>query len=51
MALIISEPQTRKLIDMPAALKVVDKMFPRPRRGKARSSRAAGSKEALGSSI
>jgi len=27
MALIISEPQTRKVIDMPTALKVVDKMF------------------------
>jgi ornithine cyclodeaminase/alanine dehydrogenase-like protein (mu-crystallin family) len=27
MALIISEPQTRKLIDMPAALKCVDRMF------------------------
>jgi len=27
MALIISEPHTRKVIDMPTALKVVDKMF------------------------
>jgi len=37
MALIISEPQTRKLIDMPAALKCVDKMFHDRAAGKVRS--------------
>ena len=37
MALIISDPQTRKLIDMPAALKVVDKMFHDRAAGKVRS--------------
>ena len=37
MTLIISEPQTRKLIDMPAALKVVDKMFHDRAAGKMRS--------------
>lgn len=37
MALIISEPQTRKLIDMPAALKCVDKMFHDRATGKMRS--------------
>lgn len=37
MALIISEPQTRKLIDMPTALKVVDKMFRDRAAGKARN--------------
>ena len=37
MALIISEPQTRKLIDMPLALKVVDKIFHDRAAGKIRS--------------
>jgi ornithine cyclodeaminase/alanine dehydrogenase-like protein (mu-crystallin family) len=37
MALIISEPQTRKLIDMPTALKCVDKMFHDRAAGKVRS--------------
>jgi ornithine cyclodeaminase/alanine dehydrogenase-like protein (mu-crystallin family) len=37
MALIISEPQTRKLIDMPAALKCVDTMFRDRAAGKMRS--------------
>lgn len=37
MALIISEPQTRKLIDMPAALKCVDRMFHDRAAGKMRS--------------
>ncbi len=37
MALIISEPQTRKLIDMPAALKCVDRMFHDRAAGKVRS--------------
>ena len=37
MALIISEAQTRKLIDMPLALKVVDKIFHDRGAGKIRS--------------
>jgi ornithine cyclodeaminase/alanine dehydrogenase-like protein (mu-crystallin family) len=37
MALIISEPQTRKLIDMPAALTLVDGMFRARAAGKVRS--------------
>jgi len=37
MALIISEPQTHKLIDMPAALKCVDTMFRDRAAGKMRS--------------
>ena len=37
MALIISEPQTRKLIDMPMALKVVEGMFRDRAMGKVRS--------------
>ena len=37
MALIISEPQTRKSIDMPAALKCIDKMFHDRAAGKMRS--------------
>lgn len=37
MTLIISEPQTRKLIDMAVALKVVDKMFHDRAAGKMRS--------------
>jgi len=36
MALIISEPQTRKLIDMPTALKCVEKMFRDRAAGKVR---------------
>ena len=37
MALIISEPQTRKLIDMQTALKLVDEMFRDRAAGKVRS--------------
>ena len=37
MALIISEPQTRKLIDMPVALKIVENMFRDRAAGKMRS--------------
>src|SRR5437870_3912606 len=37
MALIISEPQTKKLIDMPLALKVVEEMFRDRGAGKVRS--------------
>jgi ornithine cyclodeaminase len=37
MALIISEPQTRKLIDMPQAIKVVDRIFHDRAAGKMRS--------------
>src|SRR5438445_11932035 len=37
MALIISEPQTKKLIDMPMALKVVEEMFRDRAAGKVRS--------------
>lgn len=37
MALIVSEPQTRKVIDMPMALKVVDQMFRDRAAGKVRS--------------
>jgi ornithine cyclodeaminase/alanine dehydrogenase-like protein (mu-crystallin family) len=37
MAVIISEPQTRKLIDMPTALKCVDRMFQDRAAGKVRS--------------
>jgi ornithine cyclodeaminase/alanine dehydrogenase-like protein (mu-crystallin family) len=37
MALIISEPQTKKLIDMPLALKLVDEMFRARAAGKVRS--------------
>ena len=37
MALIISEPQTRKLIDMPAAVKLVDKIFRDRAAGKMRN--------------
>jgi alanine dehydrogenase len=37
MALIVSEPQTKKLIDMPTALKLVDKMFRDRGAGKVRS--------------
>ena len=37
MALIISEPQTRKLIDMPQAVKALDKMFRDRAAGKVRS--------------
>jgi hypothetical protein len=37
MALIISEPQTRKLIDMSAAVKLVDKIFRDRAAGKMRN--------------
>lgn len=37
MTLIISEPQTRKLIDMPAAVKLVDKIFRERAAGKTRN--------------
>jgi ornithine cyclodeaminase/alanine dehydrogenase-like protein (mu-crystallin family) len=37
MAVILSEPQTRKLIDMPQALNLVDKIFHDRARGKVRS--------------
>jgi len=37
MALIISEPQTRKLIDMPTAVKLVDKIFKDRAAGKTRN--------------
>jgi ornithine cyclodeaminase len=37
MALIVSEPQTRKLIDMPAAVKLVDKIFRDRAAGKMRN--------------
>src|SRR5438132_12233004 len=37
MALIISEPQTKKLVDMPTALKLVDGMFRARAAGKVRS--------------
>ncbi|HXV78398.1 MAG TPA: hypothetical protein VEG60_00825 [Candidatus Binatia bacterium] len=50
MALIISEPQTRKLIDMPMALKLVDGMFRARAAGKVRSTprrRLKGSEKQL----
>ena len=37
MALIVSEPQSRKLIDMPAAVKLVDKIFRDRAAGKMRN--------------